>query len=60
MTPVSYTHLLAEITSSLSLKNDITVSVTAKPLSQFRQYSEVLPFYKNVLREGINLSLIHI
>ena len=48
---------LAEITSSLSLKNDITVSVTAKPLSQFRQYSEVLPFYKNVLREGINYAV---
>lgn len=40
---------LAEITSSLSLKHDITVSVTAKPLSQFRQYSEVLPFYKKRL-----------
>ena len=48
---------LAEITSSLSLKHDITVSVTAKPLSQFRQYSEVLPFYKNVLREGINYAV---
>lgn len=48
---------LAEITSSLSLKHDITVSVTAKPLSQFRQYSEVLPFCKNVLREGINYAV---
>ena len=44
---------LAEITSNLSLKHDVTVSVTAKPLQQFRQYSAVMPFYKNVLREGV-------
>lgn len=44
---------LAEITSDLSLKHDVTVSVTAKPLQQFRQYSAVMPFYKSVLREGV-------
>ncbi len=41
------------VSSDLSLKHDITVSVTVKPLSQFMQYSNVLPYYKNVLREGI-------
>lgn len=41
------------ITSELSLKHDITVSVTVKPLAQFTQYADVLPYYKNVLREGI-------
>ena len=41
------------ISSELSLKHDITVSVTVKPADQFRQYSDVLPFYRNVLREGI-------
>ena len=41
------------VTSELSLKHDITVSVTVKPLAQFRQYADVLPYYKNVLREGI-------
>lgn len=44
---------LAEITSNLSLRYDITVSVTVKPLEQFTKYSSVLPYYKNVLREGI-------
>ena len=44
---------LALITSELSLEHDVTVSVTVKPLAQFRQYSDVLPYYKNVLREGI-------
>lgn len=41
------------ITSELSLKHDITVSLSVKPLAQFRQYSDVLPYYKNILREGI-------
>lgn len=44
---------IAVITSELSLKHDITVSVTVKPYTQFLQYVDVLPYYKNVLREGI-------
>ena len=44
---------LALITSELSLEYDITVSVTVKPLAQFKQYADILPYYKNVLREGI-------
>lgn len=45
---------IGAITSELSLKHDITVSVTVKPLNQFRQFANVLPFYKNVLKEGIH------
>ena len=48
-----YRIALAELTSDLSLRHDVTVSVTAKPLQQFRQSSTVMPFYKNVLQEGI-------
>ena len=44
---------LAIIISNLSLENDITVSVAVKPLDQFKQYADVLPYYQNVLREGI-------
>lgn len=44
---------LAIVISELSLKHDITVSVTVKPLAQFKRYADVLPYYKNVLREGI-------
>jgi hypothetical protein len=35
------------------LAYDITVSVVVKPLAQFKQYAEILPYYKNVLKEGI-------
>lgn len=44
---------LASITSQLSLKYDITISVTAKPSEQFTRYGQVLPYYINVLEEGI-------
>ena len=41
------------MTSRLSLEHDITVSVTVKPLEQFRRYQTALPYYRNVVREGI-------
>lgn len=46
-------HLIAEITSDLSLKHDVTVSLTVKPYADFEEYAGVLPFYTNVLKEGI-------
>ena len=44
---------VADITSDLSLEYDVTVSVTVKPLAQFIQYKEAMPFYTNVVKEGI-------
>lgn len=44
---------IGHISSDISLKHDVTVSVTVKPLAQFLQYADVLPYYKNVLAEGI-------
>lgn len=44
---------IGNITSELSLKHEITVSVTVKPLAQFQQYMDVLPYYRNVVKEGI-------
>ena len=38
---------------TLSLDHDITVSVHVVPLAQFRRYADFLPFYQNVLKEGI-------
>ena len=43
----------AGVSSSLSLEHDVTVSVSLKPAAQFRRYSDSMPFYQNVLREGI-------
>ena len=43
----------AGVSSSLSLEHDVTVSVSLKQAAQFRRYSDSMPFYQNVLREGI-------
>ena len=44
---------VAKVTSDLSLKHDVTVSVTVKPLDQFLRFAEVQPFYKNIIEEGV-------
>ena len=45
--------IVAGISSSLSLEHDVTVSVSLKPAVQFHRFSESLPFYRDVLKEGI-------
>lgn len=44
---------VASVSSKLSLEHDITVSISIKPAEQFERYISVLPFYQNVVREGI-------
>ena len=48
-----YRSALAVVSSQLSLKHDITISITVKPIEQFLQYANVLPYYQNVRKEGI-------
>lgn len=48
-----YRRSIAEVTSELSLRHDVTVAVSVKSLEQFLRYAQVLPYYKNVLVEGI-------
>lgn len=49
----TYRNQIAAISSDLSLEHDVTVSITIKSFGHFHRYSSVLPFYKNVLTEGI-------
>lgn len=44
---------IAPIESELSLEYDITISVILQPSQQFQQYADILPFFQNVMREGI-------
>ena len=44
---------VSAVDSSLSLEHDVTVSITAKPIEQFTRYANILPYYRNVLSEGI-------
>ena len=52
-----YRNSAALLNSELSLKYDVTVSVTLKPLEQFLKYANILPYYKNVIREGIKYAI---
>ncbi len=45
--------IVAAVSSNLSLEHDITISVSLKSAEQFHRYSRTLPFYQDVLREGI-------
>ncbi len=48
-----YRCLVASLSSDLSLKYDVTISITVKPHDEFMLYSDALPFYTNILKEGI-------
>ena len=49
----SHRHAVSVINSDLSMEHDVTVSVTVKPFELFTRYADTLPYYKNVLKEGI-------
>ena len=44
---------IAVVAGELSLKHDVAVSVTVKPYAQFLRYTNVLPYYQNVIRERV-------
>ena len=48
-----YRSTISHVISELCLEHDVTISVTVNPVDLFRQYSEDLPFYRNVRTEGI-------
>lgn len=48
-----YREAAAMVCSDLGLEHDVMISALIEPLSQFRRYSAALPYYRNVLREGI-------
>jgi len=39
----------------IDLKYDMLISLHVTGLEKFEQYAEVLPYYKNVLAEGVRL-----
>ena len=51
---IKYRKQIVNITNTILKKYDIMVSIVMVPLDRFMQYSKVLPFYRNILKEGIN------
>jgi predicted nucleotidyltransferase len=47
---------LIRITSRLDLKYDALISVRVKDCATFYEWLEVVPFYQNVLKDGVLLS----
>jgi hypothetical protein len=46
---------LISFTTKLDLKYDVVVSLYVKERETFYKWKNILPFYKNVAREGISL-----
>ena len=51
-----YELFFSHLSSKLSLKYDITVSVIVKDSGTFANYKSIVPFYQNVEREGIKIA----
>lgn len=44
---------LSCFTADLNVENDVLISVKLQSLKLFEQWKNTLPFYKNVLRDGV-------
>ena len=49
------TNGVIEISSNIGLENDIVISPIIKNINQFNSWLPVLPFYKNVVNEGVTV-----
>lgn len=52
-----YRSAVASVSSDLSLKHDVTVSIAVKSSEQFLKYQSALPYYRNVIKEGIRYAV---
>jgi len=41
-----------ELSTDLSLENDVIISPTVIPYNEFIKYQSTLPYYRNILKEG--------
>lgn len=48
-----YRRKVSDFSSGLDLKYDVLLSITLQDAESFSKYRDVLPFYRNVAREGI-------
>ena len=47
--------LVADIIGELSMKHEKLISLTQVPYMRYREYLDVLPFYRNVHDEGVEI-----
>jgi len=51
-----YRQAINHLASRIGLNNDIMISITLKDIETFTKYKDILPYYKNVLKEGISIA----
>jgi len=52
-----YRKKIIELSSNLSLDNDITVSIKIKDSNTFFHYKDSVPFYSNVIKDGVTIDV---
>ena len=45
-----------DVVSDLELDYEVIISPTVIPYSEFETYKDILPYYRNIAREGVKLS----
>ena len=50
-----YKQPIIQVESELGLRYDLVISATLKDIETFNKYLDVLPFYQNVMKEGIKV-----
>lgn len=50
-----YRKRISKVASRIGLKNDIEISLLLRDKDTFEQSQDVLPFYKNIQKEGVAL-----
>ena len=52
----THNHSFIVLSSDLGLEHDIVVSILIKDVETFDRYSQVLPFYRNIVKEGVKIA----
>ena len=52
-----YRRLVSDFANDIDLKYDILLSVKLQDKSTFEKYSEALPYYMNVIKEGVKIGV---
>ena len=51
-----YKQPIIHVESELGLQYDLLISATVKDIETFNKYLDVLPFYQNVMKEGVRVA----
>lgn len=51
----AYRRRVSDISSDLDLRYDVVLSIKLQDTDTFQRFSNTLPFFKNVLKEGISI-----